>query len=203
MAPPPIRCGAARPATTVAGSRVFISTSRGRCLDAQRPARLTGEPGPVSARYQRCWRISDPRPTLYRQPATADAPQRLLVAPTHPVFHINALRGAVRRRYPPCDAHAPRCDLDSTMRNQPDACIVGSAIEAGQRASRRRPSWGGSVDGVERGAGSGGQEMSSIFQISPPKVTMYAVFLMISSEVGWFSPPAITVNVPSPLTRSS
>jgi hypothetical protein len=51
--------------------------------------------------------------------------------------------------------------------------------------------------------GGDGQETPSVFQISPPKVTMYAVFLMISSEVGWFSPLAITVKVPSPLTRSS
>ena len=43
----------------------------------------------------------------------------------------------------------------------------------------------------------------SIFQISPVRVTTYAVFPMNSSEVGWFRPPVMTVNVPSPLTSTS
>ena len=59
------------------------------------------------------------------------------------------------------------------------------------------------VNGSPRGTISRRHEMSSIFQISPPNVTMYAVFWMISIELGWFRPSATTVKVPSPLTRSS
>ena len=44
---------------------------------------------------------------------------------------------------------------------------------------------------------------SRIAHTSPVSVTMYAVWPMISSEVGWFRPVAIGVIVPSLLTRSS
>lgn len=43
----------------------------------------------------------------------------------------------------------------------------------------------------------------SIFQISPPKVTKYAVFPMNSNEVGWFRPSVMTLKVPSLLTFKS
>ena len=43
----------------------------------------------------------------------------------------------------------------------------------------------------------------SIFQISPVRVTTYAVFPMNSSEVGRSRPSVMTVKVPSPLTLTS
>src|SRR5213596_116096 len=49
----------------------------------------------------------------------------------------------------------------------------------------------------------GGHETPSIFQISPVRVTTYAVFPMNSSEVGRSRPSVMTVNVPSSLTLTS
>ena len=49
----------------------------------------------------------------------------------------------------------------------------------------------------------GGPETPSIFQISPVRVTTYAVFPMNSSEVGRSRPSVMTVKVPSPLTLTS
>src|SRR5262249_37985569 len=46
----------------------------------------------------------------------------------------------------------------------------------------------------------GGPETSSIFQISPPSVTTYAVVPMNSSEVGRLRSSVTTEKVPSPLT---
>jgi hypothetical protein len=45
--------------------------------------------------------------------------------------------------------------------------------------------------------------MLSKVHISPPKVTMYAVFPIISNEVGRLSLPVILVNEPSPLTLTT
>ena len=42
--------------------------------------------------------------------------------------------------------------------------------------------------------------MFSTVQISPVRVTMYAVFLMTSTEVGRSKPSAMTVKVPFPFT---
>ena len=49
----------------------------------------------------------------------------------------------------------------------------------------------------------GRTETPSIFQISPVRVTTYAVFPMNSSEVGRSRPSVMTVKVPSPLTFTS
>src|SRR5438552_18449617 len=49
----------------------------------------------------------------------------------------------------------------------------------------------------------GGHETPSIFQISPVRVTTYAVFPMNSSEVGRSRPLVMTVKVPSLLTLTS
>jgi hypothetical protein len=46
----------------------------------------------------------------------------------------------------------------------------------------------------------GDLETPLIFQISPPSVTTYAVFLMNSSEVGWLRRSVTTVKVPCRLT---
>jgi hypothetical protein len=48
----------------------------------------------------------------------------------------------------------------------------------------------------------GGPERSSIFQISPFSVMMYAVLPMNSSELGWLSPLTSVVKVPSALTST-
>src|SRR5687768_11831666 len=50
---------------------------------------------------------------------------------------------------------------------------------------------------------NGGPAMLLTVHISPASVMMYAVFPMISSEVGRSSPSAMTLNVPSALTLSS
>src|SRR6266542_974963 len=55
----------------------------------------------------------------------------------------------------------------------------------------------------QRDTPKGGPETSSIRQISPVRVTTYAVFPMNSSEVGRFRPSVMTVKVPSPLTFTS
>jgi hypothetical protein len=51
---------------------------------------------------------------------------------------------------------------------------------------------------TELRANQGGHRTPSIFQISPVRVTTYAVFPMNSSEVGWFRPSVMTLKVPSP-----
>ena len=52
-------------------------------------------------------------------------------------------------------------------------------------------------------ANQGGHRTPSIFQISPVRVTTYALFPMNSSEVGRSRPSMMAVKVPSPLTLTS
>ena len=59
------------------------------------------------------------------------------------------------------------------------------------------------MERTELRANQGGQETPSIFQISPVRVTKYAVFPMNSSEVGRSRPSTMWVNVPSSLILTS
>jgi hypothetical protein len=56
---------------------------------------------------------------------------------------------------------------------------------------------------AQRDAPNGGLATFSIFQISPAKLTTYAVFPMISNDVGRSRPSVMTVTVPSRLTSTS
>src|SRR5262249_3414075 len=74
-----------------------------------------------------------------------------------------------------------------------------SAVQKAQGLTGRRQARGPQAPGAPKG----GPETSSIFKMSPVRVTTYAVVPMNSSEVGRSRPAVMTVKVPSALTFTS
>src|SRR5215813_7275889 len=81
------------------------------------------------------------------------------------------------------------------------ACHASGPLAVLAGGATRHPQRQAPVD--QRDAPQGRPEMPSIFQISPVRVTTYAVFPMNSSEVGRSRPSVMTVKVPSRLTLTS